>query len=268
MPEMKGMQTVMHRLRRRTARIIVIFLFCFGGLIFKCWEIQVGSGGRYASLALGQSSAWVSLEEAPRGRILDRNLSPITDVRLENRVVVFPEVIRDRGEVSEGLSEILGVAAGEISRSFEGGPCRLPYRVTSEQAAAITAKGWTGVKVFPVQYRYGEKPLAVHLIGHLGRISSRGELSSLAEKGKKIYRFDDLVGKAGLEKCYEQDLKGLRPQMAARVLKDAFGRLLGGPEYIFEDRTADGERRDVVLTVDSKIQAAVEDVMDLRVQKG
>lgn len=252
----------------RSDRIFFVLGICLTALILKCWIIQVPNGGRYASMALSQNSFCVSLEELPRGDILDRNLIPLTGARWENRVVLFPMVISDRNVVAGELSQILSADVSEINRYLEGGPCLLPHNLTAQQSEAVMSKGWTGVMVFPVKFRYNEKSLASHLIGHLGKIYSREELVSLAGTGKKIYYFDDIVGKTGLEKLYEQDLKGLRPEEAARIYTDARGRLLGAPGYIFEDQAEDKERRNVVLTIDVNIQKAVEDVMDRRVSKG
>lgn len=258
----------MYVLRQRLVQIFFVFGLCFAVLIFQCWNIQVQNGERYAYMALNQNSHWMSLEDVPRGEILDRNLIPVTGIRWENRVALFPVAIRERAEVSEGLSRILGVDVSELNHYLEVGPRFLPYTVTTQQSTAIMDKGWAGVTVFPVRFRYGEKPLASHLVGHLGKISSRDELSFLAGMGKKIYRYDDLVGKTGMEKFYEQDLKGLRPERAARIFMDASGRLLGARDFIFEDQAIDKERRDVVLTIDVNFQKVVEDVMDRKVSKG
>lgn len=254
--------------QKRLVRTFFVFGLCFLGLIAQLWLIQIRDGDRYSYLALEQGSRWVSLEDTPRGKILDRNLSPLSGERREDRVVVFPMAVGDRTEVSRGLAEILGVHFSELKRYLEGSACSLPYNITPEQSAAIQKRGWTGVMVFPVQFRYGERPLASQTVGHLGRIASHEEFLSLGGRGKKIYRYDDMVGKTGLERVYEQDLKGSRPQRAVRVFTDAGGKLLGGPGFEVEERVKDKGRRDLVLTVDSSVQQIVEDIMDRRVAKG
>lgn len=254
--------------QRRLVRTFFMFWFCFLGLVAQLWLIQIRDGDRYTKLVLEQGSRWVSLEDTPRGKILDRNLIPVTGERREDRVVLFPMAVRDKVEVARGLARILGVDFSAIKQTLEGGACYLPYIVTPDQSAAIEEKGWTGVMVLPVQSRYGEQPLASQVTGHLGRITSREEYLSLGGRGKKIYHYDDLVGKTGLERYYELDLKGSRPQRAVRVFTDASGKLLGGPGFEVEERVQDKERRDLVLTVDTRIQRVVEDIMDRRVVKG
>lgn len=254
--------------RKRLIRVFFIFWLCFLGLAVQLWLIQIKEGPRYASLALQQVSRGVSLEEVPRGRILDRNLLPLSGERWEDRIVVFPEALEDRAVVARELAGILGLDLKEVQNYLEGSPRYLPYRVSGLQAAAIESRGWQGVMVLPVQGRYGQRPLAAQTVGHLGRFSSWEEFSARSRESKKTYRFNDLIGKTGLERYYEEDLKGLRPQRAVRVYADAGGRLLGGPAFELEESLVDRARRDVVLTVDLRIQQIVEDVMDRRLTRG
>ena len=254
--------------QRRLVRLFFVLGLCFLGLVGHLWLLQGKEGNRYARLALEQVTRWVALEDTPRGKILDRNLLPIQGERVEERVVVFPSAIGDREEVARSLSEILALKFSEGRRILEGDACFLPYPLRPEQADAVREKGWTGVLVLPVHFRYGERPLASQTIGHLGKISSTDELLALERQGKKTYHYNDQVGKTGLEKYFEQELKGTVPQRAVRVFSDATGRLLGGPFFQVEEQAPDRERHDLVLTLDSRIQGAVEEIMDRRVAKG
>ncbi len=254
--------------QKRLVLIFSILFLCFLGLVAQLWRIQIKNGELYACLALEQGSIWVSLEESPRGKILDRNLVPLTGGKTENRVVVFPQAVEDKTAVSRGLAEILAVDEAVIKRCLDGGACCLPYSLTAEQTELVRQKGWTGIMVQPVQFRYNENSLASQTIGHLGKVSSYAEYFSLVSQSEKVYRYDDLVGKAGLEMAYEEDLKGNRPERAVRVFKDAWGNLLGGPGFELEEQAEDRTRRDVVLTLDSRVQQVVEDIMDRKVSNG
>ncbi len=254
--------------QKRLVFIFFIFLTCLSGLLFRLWVVQVRDGELYSCLALNQNSHWVSLEDAPRGKIMDRNLTPITAGKRENRIIVFPGVVQNKAAVWDGLAKILDVEAGAIKKYLEGDACYLPFSISPEQIFAIRENNWIGVMVLPVQCRYSEWTLASHLTGHLGKISSNEEFLALIKNSSKIYRYDDVVGKTGLEKYYEEDLKGLKPLRAVRVYTDAGGRLLGGPNFKFEEHACDKERGDLILTIDLRIQRIVEDVMDRKVGKG
>ncbi len=254
--------------QKRLVYLFLIFFACFLGLVSQLFLIQYRDGDLYACLALEQGSRWVSLENTPRGRILDRNRVPLTGERTEERVVLFPAAVGNRDEVSRQLAGILGVEQDKLNTFFNGEPCLLPYKLTPGQAAAIQNRGWTGVMALPVQFRYGEQQLAAQVIGHLGKISSPEEFTDLSGRNNKVYHYDDLVGKTGLEKYYEDVLKGSLPRRAVRVYTDAAGRLLGGPGFIVEEQTEDHARRDLVLTIDARIQKIVEEIMDQSVDRG
>lgn len=255
----------------RQKRLVLTFFilgFSLLALVFPLWQLQVLNGDLYSCLALEQGSLWVSLEDAPRGRILDRNLLPLSAGKTETRLVVFPPAIKEKDDAARSLAEILGVDDASIKPYLDGEPCYLPYSLTPEQAEFVRQKNWTGIMALPVHFRYGENYLASQTLGHLGKVSTYGEYLNLAANSKKIYRYNDLVGKTGLELAYEEDLKGNKPEQAVRVYKDANGKLLGSPGFEVEEQTEDRGRRDVVLTLDSRIQQIVEDIMDRKIAEG
>ncbi|HBC93957.1 MAG TPA: peptidoglycan glycosyltransferase, partial [Pelotomaculum sp.] len=264
----KGLQIVDLLRQKRLVNIFTLLTVCFLALTGRLWYVQIGQGNLYAGLALEQVSHWVPLEETARGEILDRNLVPLTGTKEETRIIVFPGAVGDKAEVSRGLAEILGLDTALVSDYLQGDPCTLPFLPTPGQASSIQNRGWTGVMAFPVKYRYGDRRLAAQVIGHVGKISSWQEFVDLSRQTGKLYRFGDLVGKAGLEKYYEGDLKGSWPQKAVRVFADARGNLLGGPGFLVDERAGDSGRQDLVLTLDARIQEIVEDVMDKKVDKG
>lgn len=254
--------------QKRLVYVFFIFALCLSGLVYQLWNIQIRDGHQYAFMALEQGSSWVSLEDIPRGRILDRNMRPLTGEKIEERLILFPSAIKDKEGAGEQLAAILGVDRLTVDGYLAGGPVCLPYQLDAGQITAIQAVDWSGVMVLPVELRYGDRPLAAQTVGHLGKIFSMEEFTSLSGQSSKLYRYYDLVGKTGLEKYYEEELKGRRPQRAVRVFADARGRLLGGPGFELEEMVADVGRCDLVLTIDSEIQKIVEEIMDRRIAKG
>ncbi|MCG9969085.1 penicillin-binding protein 2 [Pelotomaculum terephthalicicum JT] len=229
--------------------------------------IQIRDGGKYAAMALEQGSIYVSLEDVCRGKILDRNLVSLTGGQEAERIVVFPSII-EKEEVIRGLSEILDVPRTVLAGLLNGAPCYLPYQLSQAQVEAVKERGWKGVAVLPVNFRYGDRPLAAQVTGHLGKITSREELSTLSSESNKVYHYGDVVGKIGLESMYESELKGERPERSARVYRDAGGNILNGSVLTVEEGGRDGRRQDLVLTIDARIQQVVEDVMDNKAIKG
>lgn len=256
----------MYRYRRR----IILFSLCAGllysGLLLRLTHLQVLHGTAYAYAAFRQQAEVLPLEEYPRGSILDARGISLTGEHWEKRVAVFPALVREKQRVAARLAALLGVPAAEVAAQIRCDPVCLPYHLTDRQAVAIEKAGWPGVVVVPYRERYGAKPLAVHVVGHLGRIGSGAEYRKLARTGKP-YAFDDYVGRKGCEYYYEYLLKGTIPCAVAGIYRDARGKVISGLGVCVE-RFKDAGRSDLVLSIDSRVQRAVESVMDARVARG
>ncbi|MGQ9512305.1 hypothetical protein [Thermodesulfitimonas sp.] len=217
----------MYRYRRR-----VIFLFLcaglpYGGLLLRLAHLQVVRGAAYAYAAFRQHADMLPLEEYARGSILDTHGISLTGEHWEQRVAVFPALMREKQRVTAGLAALLGVPAAVVAAQVGRDPVCLPYRLTAEQAAAVRKASWPGVVVVPYRERYGARPLAVPVVGHLGRIGSGAEYRKLA-RGGKPYAFDDYVGRKGCEYYYEYLLKGTMPCAAAGIYREMRGVGLSG----------------------------------------
>lgn len=256
----------MYRHKRR----LVWFLFCaallFGGLLLRLAFTQLVDGWGYSCSAFRQQAAVLSLEDCPRGGILDRNGVSLTGERWVKKIAVFSELLRDPDSVAAHLAAVLNAPEREIKETLGLDGSLLPYTLNEEQAAAVERAGWPGVAVVPVKERYGPRPLAVHIVGYLGKIDSLSQWRRL-DRGTKRYEYGDYIGKVGLEYYYEHLLKGTVPCSMAGVYRDAVGRTLAGLGVEIR-QPADRTRADVVLTLDARLQTAVEDVMDLRVSQG
>ncbi|WP_243137342.1 peptidoglycan D,D-transpeptidase FtsI family protein [Desulfofundulus thermobenzoicus] len=253
---------------KRLLFLFSFFLLAFALLLMHLGVIQIGRGEQYAFLALERQTRSLYLEDYPRGDILDRRGQSLTGRLQANRVVVFPSLIPDRTEAARFLGTVLGVPADRISPYLTGDPAYLPRDLTPGMVETIREKGMPGIVVLPVSFRYGPRPLAVQVVGYLGRAQSRTELAALQNSSGKAYQLNDWIGQAGLEKFYEQELKATRPRDAARLFVDAAGRPLPGLGLQFASGRKDPGRRHVVTTIDARIQQVVENVMDRRVKKG
>ncbi len=99
---------------------------------------------------------------------------------------------------------------------------------------------------------YPAGPLAAHVLGHLGPVEKH-ELKG--PDGQTLYEPEDRVGRTGLERQYEHLLRGRRG--IAVELTDRSGRVLSST------RQREPEvGRDLVLTLDPRLQRAAESLLD------
>jgi penicillin-binding protein 2 len=106
------------------------------------------------------------------------------------------------------------------------------------------------IEVFPRRfYHYGD--MAAHLIGYLGEISKK----NLEEAGSDYYRGGDLVGKMGLERLMEEDLRGEKGSSSSEVNARGF-------EQQLLTRVEPVPGNEVRLTLDLDLQQVAEGIMD------
>lgn len=105
------------------------------------------------------------------------------------------------------------------------------------------------VEINPKRY-YPNGSLSSHILGQIGRISTQEEIDKFVNEKK--YSNSDIIGKTGIEKEYEDILKGENGYR--RVQVDAFGRLINS---IDSKSPISGDS--VYLTIDSKLQKVAEE---------
>jgi len=256
--------------RRKIRLVITFWAICLllVALGARLGYIQLERNVELTRMAMATGSKYVGLEEYARGEILDRNGLSLTGSHRENRVIVFPSAVEDKGKAAEILSDILNVKPEVINPYLQKDPCFLPFNLTPAQAGLIEEETGKGITVLPVKMRYGADPLAVHITGHMGKIQSGERLEALQARGVKRYQYDDWVGVMGLEKFYEQQLKGEFPVHHASVIIDARGRNVSDRISMVSNEKLDPHRYDVITTIDRRVQQVVEGVLDRRVERG
>jgi len=115
-----------------------------------------------------------------------------------------------------------------------------------------------GVDIIPTphrNYRYGM--LAAHVLGYMNEIRP-DELAELPEDGPH-YEQGDFIGRTGIERQYEKELKG--KDGIQRVVVDARGNQIAGKSDLIKDeqRTVPAiPGHNLVLSIDEKLQEAAE----------
>jgi penicillin-binding protein 2 len=258
------------RMRLGVLGIVAIALFV--ALFARLWYLQVMSSESYTEAAEANRIRVVQVE-APRGRILDRDGTVLVD----NRVSIVVTVDRVRyAELEEpDRLAMLRRLAQELTRY--GSPTtveqlldRVQDQRYSRYAPVPVAEDVTEeLKIyieehqstFPAvavertavrRYPYGTR--AAHVIGYVGEINDE-ELEDRASKPKTYIRGNQ-IGKTGIERIYEDDLRGMPGQTVYEV--DA----TGNPVRILEDLSTPPIRGDDVwLTIDIEAQALAEDLL-------
>ncbi|MGH2382891.1 MAG: penicillin-binding protein 2 [Candidatus Limnocylindria bacterium] len=250
----------LHRSRARFVAFsltAVLLLLALGGRLF---QLQVVSGDVYAGRAAAARTVEVPVP-APRGLVFDRTGRPIAVSVPSWTVRIRPADLpaADRTRVLSRIATLTGAdrptLRGRLD-AFSGSPFDLVpiERGVSREAALLIgeeAEELPGVviAVEPIRRYLDETgavggPLLSHVIGYTGPIN-RDELEARERDG---YLRDDVIGKAGIEASFEEELRGTYGMQM--VERDASGRQLKVIETIREPTPGDN----LMLTIDADIQ--------------
>jgi len=197
-------------------------------LLIRLWDLQIMRGSEMRRLS-EQNRIRVKKIIAPRGIIYDRTGKVLADTRPSFNVYLTPEDIRDFSQTVDGLARLLACEREEIiekmkaaSRMPPSFPIKIKSDIPMDEVARVEAHRvyipGVSIQIEPKRnYPYGAA--FAHVIGYVSEVSDE----ELKDKKKyKDYSPGDYIGKYGLERSYENDLRGVDGEK--RVEVDAIGR--------------------------------------------
>jgi len=248
---------------KKRAPFLVIGGICF--LIFfvmisRIFYLQLMQGDASRQMAEGNRIR-ANIVRAPRGVIYDRHRVKLVKNVPNYEVAIIPtdlsEDEKDREYVYTQLGKILRMKAVSIKKKVEDKgqgytqPILIKEKITKNRSFIIESKKLKGVNVSanPVRQYLDEGYLA-HVLGYVGRISEE-ELSTR----KDSYRLTDYIGKTGLEKSYEDTLRGKDGSQRYEV--DSSGKVI---KFLGQEDPVLG--RSMILSIDFALQKKLVSEMD------
>ena len=235
---------------------VAVFLFLIAGF----WVLQIRDHEANSTLAERNRIKIVPLL-APRGKILDRDGRVIVDNQPAFVVQLTQENLKPEhlAPIAEGLHLDLDDLKATVKRYAAGkrySPIPIKRDLTPAELTFIDSHRDPGtfpeLEVVQEPRRlYPQNGLAAHVIGYVGEVSE-AELNS---SDFANYAQGDLVGKSGLERQYNEVLKGVDGQR--RVVVDVAGR-----EHQVLESVEATPGQNLQLTLDLDLQAVAELALD------
>ncbi len=238
----------------------LILIITMTVLLIRLWDLQIMRGSEMRRLS-EQNRIRVKKVIAPRGIIYDRSGRILADTRPSFNVYITPEDIKDFSQTVDGLARLLGVDREDIidklkaaSRMPPSFPVKIKPDIPMDEVAKIEANRvyvpGVSIQIEPKRnYPYGK--MLAHALGYVSEINDE----ELKTKEYRNYSPGDYIGKYGLEKNYENYLRGIDGEK--RVEVDARGR---------EVRTLDiiepVPGKSLHLNIDMDLQTVVEKAME------
>lgn len=254
---------------RRSARFVAfasIIFFSMGVYVLNLFSMQIVQGEAYRTQSknISQRSRRIT---AQRGEIFDRNGSVPMVLNIDSFAVdITPGEIPQEmvSTVLARLSSLIGIPASEIEkkipatirRSFQAVEIRsnVPYDVIAGIAERIDELPGVSWHSKPIR-NYVETGSIAHVLGYVGDIT-REELKIFYNKG---YTTNSVIGKAGIEKEYDELLRGVDGFEYRTV--DVKGRYIENSTSVKPPEMG----KNLVLTIDRKIQVLAEDALGQRI---
>ena len=163
---------------------------------------------------------------------------------------------------SDNVEDIRKILAIRYEISYKGYSSTKSIEIASnisrqslEQIKERNAE-FSGVEVVETPVRvYPLKTTASHILGRIGRIES-----SELEENEDIYNQNDIIGKSGIEYVFEKYLKGT--DGVKQIDMNVDGTITD--EYVSKEAVSGS---DVILTIDSKLQAVTEQALADNINK-
>lgn len=234
-----------------------VILFFALILVVRLWFLQILRGDEYLRLS-ENNRVRVQKIGAPRGYILDRDGQVLVANRPYFNVTWIREDAPNPEEVLKKTAKILDVDINELlDRIREGSsypkylPVRLKEDIDWKSLVYIENHQYDlpGIRIEVLPSRdYVRGNLASHIIGYLGHINKK-ELEKLQHEN---YEANDQLGKIGLEKLYEQYLRGEKGHRFVEIDAQGFEQ-----QELRLQEPLPGN--DIKLTLDLDLQQVAED---------
>lgn len=253
----------------RNAKLLILLILTvafFVIYIIKLFSLQVVEGEGYRKQSVRISSQ-VNTIPAQRGEIFDRNATLPMVINTDSFAVDLTPAEIPEGHydsIASKLAGYLGIARTDIDkkvpvkirRSYTSVEIRanVPFNTISNIAENITELPGVSWRSKPIR-NYVETGSISHVIGYVGDITKE-EINVMYNKG---YKANSIVGKTGIEKQYDSLLQGIPGQESRTV--DVRGRIISDTPVIEPPQMG----KNLVLTIDSRIQKLAEDALGNRV---
>src|ERR1051325_10740093 len=248
-------------LRVRLRLIQALVLVRLGLLCVRLYLLQIIDGKRYAEVAENQRIRLLPIP-APRGAIFDRKGNQLVDSRPIYSVLLSREDTKgiDRYTLIKPLSEGLKLDPEIMRERFDQVKNQPAFESILIKDGATTADiAWVDAHQLELpalrieqipQRRYPDNGELAHVLGYVGEISP--EQLKQDDYRDKGYKPGDIIGQEGLEKVYDEYLRGRDGYR--KVIVDSRGHIQNEVE-----RVEPQSGQDIVTTIDLDLRQAAEE---------
>ena len=238
---------------------VVRIIFLAVGLVFivKLSILQVFSD-KYRKLADQQALRNITQYPA-RGLIYDRHGELLVYNEAVYDLMVIPRMVKNLD--TSYFCQTIGISRDDFDAKMKKATRYSPFlasvfikQISKEEYASWQSRlyKFRGFYVQQRTLRVYDKPIAAHVLGYVGEVNEN-EIEN-----DSYYKRGDYIGKSGLEKAYEEVLRGVKGKKVMHV--DVYNREIGSYLNGACDSTAI-EGGNLYTTIDAGLQEYAEELM-------
>ena len=238
-------------------KYLLIWLTIIVSLIFilRIASLQLSSDSYFNSdFAIQELSVYPE-----RGLIFDRNGNLLVANQPSYELIIIPENTSKFDTIS--FAKLIDMNLDELKKEINSSvaystklPSVIKSQISKEKNAFLQEKIWLfeGFYLRKNSVRDYIKPFASNVIGYTGEVD-RNDIAN-----NSYYEKGEMIGKQGIEKYYENALKGVKGKKYLQ--KDRFNRIIGPFNNSLSD-VSPSKAKNITLTIDIDLQEYAESLL-------
>ena len=238
-------------------KYLLIWLTIIVSLIFiiRLASLQLSSDSYFNSdFAIQELSVYPE-----RGLIFDRNGNLLVANQPSYELIIIPENTSEFDTIS--FANLIDMNQDELKKEINSSieystklPSVIKSQISKEKNAFLQEKIWLfeGFYLRKNSVRDYIKPFASNVIGYTGEVD-RNDIAD-----NSYYEKGEMIGKQGIEKYYEDELKGIKGKKYFQ--KDRFNRVIGPYNNSLSD-VKPSKAKNITLTIDIDLQEYAESLL-------
>jgi len=247
-------------LNRQPLVFYSITAFTFLLILFRLIFLQLLNNENYKKMS-DENRIRLIATQPIRGRILDKNGLVLADSRFQYSLIIKPQYVSENSwqKYKSKVSELFNISADSLQKKYSDGLKNNNFSITLLDDLKVdqvikfkeNENILNGMEISTKMIRnYPFKNVASHVIGYTQPITD-SEFNILSKKG---YKFNDLIGRTGVEFVYEDHIRGeWGGEMIEVNSSGTFTKSLG--------IKPSKQGKDIQLTIDLNLQLIAEEVL-------
>ena len=215
-----GVEVINRDLRPKVLIMCALIALTMGALIARLVFLQILQGEYYKNQAI-ENSTRVTFMRAPRGNIYDRYGNLLATNKESLSMIVIPAQLDDVKELAKALAPVLDSPYPKILDALikaKASNSVLPVVIERDVDMNIVSRFLEhklflpGVDIMPdISRSYPHAEITAHMLGYCGQIT-QAQLDRRPDR-----HMGDIVGQDGLERLYDNQLRGVDGEQRVRV---------------------------------------------------